>query len=133
MNDEGGDPKNHGELKIAADLQPPIIILQHGRTLSTRSRVRNDKRQQGEQAKKIVMDDEVNVINEVEDDISLHKTEDEIQPEEENSVSLIENIPELETDLSPSGRLDTIRQELDPEEEVIETTSIEERMSKFFD
>ncbi len=77
--------------------------------------------------------DEENVINEVEDDISLDETEDEIKPKEESLVSLIENIPELETDLSPSGRLDTIRQELDPGEEVIETTSIEERMSKFFD
>ena len=52
---------------------------------------------------------------------------------EEGTTSLIEEIPELESDLSPSGRLDTIRQELNPDEEVVETTSIEDRMSKFFD
>ena len=68
---------------------------------------------------------------EVGDDISI----EEIQEEEieEEPVSLIEEIPELETDLSPSGRLDSIRQELDPDDEIVDTTSIEERMSKFFD
>ena len=71
------------------------------------------------------------IDNEVEDDISI----EEIQEEEieEEPVSLIEEIPEVETDLSPSSRLDSIRQELDPGEEIVDTTSIEERMSKFFD
>ena len=71
------------------------------------------------------------IDNEIEDDISI----EEIQEEEieEEPVSLIEEIPELETDLSPSGRLDSIRQELDPDDEIVDTTSIEERMSKFFD
>lgn len=71
------------------------------------------------------------IDNEVGDDISI----EEIQEEEieEEPVSLIEEIPELETDLSPSGRLDSIRQELDPDDEIVDTTSIEERMSKFFD
>ena len=77
-------------------------------------------------------DQEVKQIDEIEDDISLEAFEEEIELEEE-PISLIEEIPEQETDLSPSGRLDTIRQELDPEVEVIDTTSIEERMSKFFD
>ena len=69
--------------------------------------------------------------SEVEDDISF----EEIQEEdiEEEPVSLVEEIPELETDLSPSRRLDSIRQELDPVEETVDTTSIEDRMSKFFD
>ncbi|MCH1526703.1 MAG: hypothetical protein L7S49_00655, partial [Candidatus Poseidoniaceae archaeon] len=75
---------------------------------------------------------EVKQNDEIEDDISLEAFEEEIELEEE-PISLIEEIPEQETDLSPSGRLDTIRQELDPEVEVIDTTSIEERMSKFFD
>ena len=71
------------------------------------------------------------IDNEIEDDISI----EEIQEEEieEEPVSLIEEIPEVETDLSPSSRLDSIRQELDPGEEIVDTTSIEERMSKFFD
>ena len=69
--------------------------------------------------------------SDVEDDISF----EEIQEEdiEEEPVSLVEEIPELETDLSPSRRLDSIRQELDPVEETVDTTSIEDRMSKFFD
>jgi len=74
---------------------------------------------------------EVRTIENVEDAISIeHIKEVEF---EEGTTSLIEEIPELESDLSPSGRLDTIRQELNPDEEVVETTSIEDRMSKFFD
>ncbi len=75
---------------------------------------------------------EVERIEDDEDDMSLETFEEEIEFEEE-PVSLVEEIPELETDLSPSGRLDTIRQEIDPEVEIIDTISIEERMSKFFD
>jgi hypothetical protein len=69
---------------------------------------------------------------ELEDDMSLEIFEEEIELEEE-PVSLVEEITVLETDLSPSGRLDTIRQELDPDVEILDTTSIDERMSKFFD
>lgn len=105
-----------------------VLIMQRKEADLLQERIRKSPKPSASREK-----DEVSVINEVEDDISIEKAENEIQPEEENSVSLVENIPELETDLSPSGRLDTIRQELDPEEEVIETTSIEERMSKFFD
>ena len=75
---------------------------------------------------------EVDEIEAIEDDMSLETFEQEIELEEE-PVSLVEEIPQLETDLSPSGRLDSIRQELDPDVEVIDTISIEERMSKFFD
>ena len=75
---------------------------------------------------------EVERIEDDEDDMSLETFEEEIEFEEE-PVSLVEEIPELETDLSPSGRLDTIRQEIDPEVEIVDTISIEERMSKFFD
>ena len=68
----------------------------------------------------------------IEDDMSLEIFEEEMELEEE-PVSLVEEITVSETDLSPSGRLDTIRQELDPDVEIVDTTSIEERMSKFFD
>ena len=71
-------------------------------------------------------------IENVEDDISIEHIQEEVEFEEE-ITSLVEAIPELESDLSPSGRLDSIRQELNPDEEVVETTSIEDRMSKFFD
>ena len=72
-------------------------------------------------------------IEDIEDDISLETMEEDMELEKEKPISLVEEITEVETDLSPSGRLDTIRQELDPEIEVVETISIEERMSKFFD
>ena len=42
-----------------------------------------------------------------------------------------EEIP-LEEDETASGRLDSIRKELNPDEEEKEQSSIEERMSKFF-
>jgi uncharacterized membrane protein YhiD involved in acid resistance len=83
-------------------------------------------------AKKTKAEEEIEVIDEIEDDISLETIQEEIEYEEE-PVSLVEEITDLETDLSPSGRLDTIRQELEPDVEVEETTSIEERMSDFFD
>lgn len=79
------------------------------------------------------IDREVQERNDVEDDMSLEVFEEELDLEEEELPSLVEEIQELETDLSPSGRLDTIRQELDPDIEIIDTISIEERMSKFFD
>ena len=79
------------------------------------------------------IDRDVQERNDVEDDMSLEVFEEELDLEEEELPSLVEEIPELETDLSPSGRLDTIRQELDPDIEIVDTISIEERMSKFFD
>ena len=66
----------------------------------------------------------------VEDDISISIESDDV--EEEAPPSIIEEIPARE-DLTPSGRLDSIRKELSPEEETQQQTSIEERMSKFFD
>ena len=45
--------------------------------------------------------------------------------------TMIEEIP-IEDDLSPSGRLDSIRKEMNPESEASEESSIEDRMSKFF-
>ena len=66
----------------------------------------------------------------VEDDISISIESDDV--EEEAPPSMIEEIPARE-DLTPSGRLDSIRKELSPEEETQQQSSIEERMSKFFD
>ena len=44
---------------------------------------------------------------------------------------MIEEIPAVE-DLTASGRLDSIRKEINPDDEVEQKASIEERMSKFF-
>jgi hypothetical protein len=66
----------------------------------------------------------------VEDDISISIESDDV--EEATPPSMIEEIPAPE-DLTPSGRLDSIRKELSPEEETQQQSSIEERMSKFFD
>ena len=66
----------------------------------------------------------------VEDDISISIESDDV--EEAVPPSLIEEIPASE-DLTPSGRLDSIRKEMSPEEDTQQQTSIEERMSKFFD
>jgi len=57
-----------------------------------------------------------------------------VQSEEDDSSpppSLIEEIP-AEDDLTPSGRLDSIRKEMNPDDNDEEQSSIEERMSKFF-
>ena len=66
----------------------------------------------------------------VEDDISISIESDDV--EEAVPPSLIEEIPASE-DLTPSGRLDSIRKEMSPEGDTQQQTSIEERMSKFFD
>ena len=66
-------------------------------------------------------------INSEEDDIStIIESEDDAPP-----LTLIEEIPDQD-DLTPSGRLDSLRKEMNPEEEDEEKSSIEERMSKFF-
>ena len=44
---------------------------------------------------------------------------------------MIEEIP-VQEDKSPSGRLDSLRREMNPDEDVEQQSSIEERMSKFF-
>ena len=66
----------------------------------------------------------------VEDDITISVEVDDV--DEAEPPSMIEEIPASE-DLTPSGRLDSIRKEMSPEEETQQQTSIEERMSKFFD
>ena len=62
------------------------------------------------------------------DDISFEQEFVEDIPLQE---AMIEEIP-LEDDETASGRLDSIRKELNPDEEEKEQSSIEERMSKFF-
>lgn len=57
-----------------------------------------------------------------------------VQAEDEDSTplpSLIEEIP-AKDDLTPSGRLDSIRKEMNPDDNNELQSSIEERMSKFF-
>ena len=75
--------------------------------------------------------------NVVETPANVETLDDEISviPEEEDIIpiteSLIEEIP-IEKDGSASGRLDSIRREMNPDEEIEEQSSIEDRMSKFF-
>ena len=55
-----------------------------------------------------------------------------VEPEPEQAPpSMIEEIP-VQEDNTPSGRLDTLRREMNPDEDVEQKSSIEERMSKFF-
>ena len=61
------------------------------------------------------------------DDISIESE----QSEPENIPTMIEEIP-LDDDTSPSGRLDSIRREMNPDAVDTEESSIEDRMSKFF-
>ena len=53
------------------------------------------------------------------------------QTEPEDIPTMIEEIP-IEDDLTPSGRLDSIRKEINPDAEESEESSIEDRMSRFF-
>ena len=61
------------------------------------------------------------------DDISIESE----QSEPENIPTMIEEIP-LDDDTSPSGRLDSIRREMNPDSADSEESSLEDRMSKFF-
>ena len=61
------------------------------------------------------------------EDISIERE----QTEPEDLPTMIEEIP-IEDDLSPSGRLDSIRKEMNPDAEESEESSIEDRMSRFF-
>ena len=61
------------------------------------------------------------------DDIStVIEPDDDVAP-----PPLVEEIP-AEDDLTPSGRLDSLRKEMNPEDADEQQSSIEERMSKFF-
>ncbi len=61
--------------------------------------------------------DDISTVIELEDDVS--------------APTLVEEIP-AEDDLTPSGRLDSLRKEMNPEDADEQQSSIEERMSKFF-
>jgi len=55
-----------------------------------------------------------------------------VEPEtEQPPPSMVEEIPAVD-DLTPSGRLDSIRREMNPDEDNEPESSIEDRMSKFF-
>ena len=105
-----------------------LLIMQKKDTLRIQEQLRNKPKTTLSSVKQ---QETTQIDSEVEDDITIEEIQEEVI--EEEPVSLVEEIPELETDLSPSSRLDSIRQELDPGEEIVDTTSIEERMSKFFD
>jgi uncharacterized membrane protein YhiD involved in acid resistance len=56
----------------------------------------------------------------------------QINDQEEDSIpTMIEEIP-LTDDSTASGRLDSLRREIEPENDEVQQSSIEERMSKFF-
>ena len=61
------------------------------------------------------------------DDISVESE----QSEPDNIPTMIEEIP-FDDDTSPSGRLDSIRREMNPDAADSDESSIEDRMSKFF-
>jgi hypothetical protein len=103
------------------------LVMQRNDAQALQEMIRNKPKASKPQNEK-----DVRRIDDIEDDISIEHIQEEMEFEVE-TVPLIEEIPEVESDLTPSGRLDTIRQELNPDEEVVETTSIEDRMSKFFD
>ncbi|MEC8609850.1 MAG: CARDB domain-containing protein [Candidatus Thermoplasmatota archaeon] len=64
-----------------------------------------------------------------EDDSTLIQ---QINDQEEDSIpTMIEEIP-LTDDSTASGRLDSLRREMEPENDEVQQSSIEERMSKFF-
>ena len=55
-----------------------------------------------------------------------------VEPEtEQPPPSMVEEIPAVD-DLTPSGRLDSIRREMNPDSVDSEESSLEDRMSKFF-
>jgi hypothetical protein len=55
-----------------------------------------------------------------------------VEPEPEQALpSMVEQIPAVD-DLTPSGRLDSIRREMNPDEDKEPESTIEDRMSKFF-
>jgi hypothetical protein len=64
--------------------------------------------------------------NDVDDISTVFEQEDETPP-----PTMIEEIP-VQEDETPSGRLDSLRREMNPDDDVEQQSSIEERMSKFF-
>ena len=61
------------------------------------------------------------------EDISIENE----KSEPENIPTMVEEIP-LDDDTSPSGRLDSIRREMNPDSVDSEESNLEERMSRFF-
>ena len=84
------------------------------------AREKPQKKAVPEQTKPTSQDSEI-------EDISIEHE----QTEPEDLPTMIEEIP-IEDDLSPSGRLDSIRKEMNPDAEESEESSIEDRMSRFF-
>ncbi|MDP6866181.1 MAG: hypothetical protein QGG62_04510, partial [Candidatus Poseidoniaceae archaeon] len=106
-----------------------LFIVQRQDNAAIRAMVRDQNttkpKQQKQQQKLTNTDNEVDVADE--DEISI-ESED---VDETSLPSLIEEIPAVD-DLTPSGRLDSIRKEINPDDEVQQESSIEDRMSKFF-
>ena len=105
-----------------------LFIVQRQDTASLQPPVRNQSKVQSKKPQ--VSTEEITEKEPVEDDIvsviDLQDVDDEPLP------TMIENIPAVE-DQTPSGRLDSIRREMNPDDDVQEKSSIEERMSKFFE
>ncbi len=106
-----------------------LLIVQRQDNAAIRAMAREQNatksRPKKKQEKPNNIDNEIGVSEE--DDISFESEDVDEAP----LPSMIEEIPAVE-DLTASGRLDSIRKEINPDDEVEQKASIEERMSKFF-
>ena len=107
-----------------------LLIMQRQDNAVIRSVKGNEKTSKSgekEPVAKTTVETKTDESEPVEDDISTV-----IEPSDESPLpNLIEDIP-AQDDLTPSGRLDSLRKEMNPEDDVEQQSSIEERMSKFF-
>ena len=90
---------------------------------SNTKKPKQDKPSQNTAAVETTTEETIDVV----DDISTVFEQEEDTP----PPTMIEEIPAQE-DETPSGRLDSLRREMNPDDDVEQQSSIEERMSKFF-
>ena len=107
-----------------------LFVVQRQDNALIRSASQKDntnKTKENKPHEKTTVDEKSDESESAEDDISTV-----IEPKDDNPPpSLVEDIP-AQDDLTPSGRLDTLRREMNPEDDEEEQSSIEERMSRFF-
>ena len=107
-----------------------LFVVQRQDNAAIRAMVREQKQTAARKGQP--SDSSINPVEQSEDvvdDISTIVVQDE---EDIDSLpTMVEEIPAV-SDLTPSGRLDSIRKELNPEDDTSEESTIEERMSNFF-
>tara|TARA_B100000674_G_scaffold369319_1_gene311722 strand:+ start:159 stop:947 length:789 start_codon:yes stop_codon:yes gene_type:complete len=96
------------------------------RTMAKESNAKKPKQDKPSQ-KTVAGEPTTEETNDVVDDISTVFEQEDDTP----APTMIEEIP-VEEDETPSGRLDSLRREMNPDDDVEQQSSIEERMSKFF-